>query len=118
MAELHPYRYIQLVDPEYYPPGSGEYSLWLDDLRPAPEGWAWCKTVEEAIAIFNIWSIENCKALSLDNDLGEGIREGYQLVDWMERHNAWPRSIPTIHSMNPVRAEYMRKVIRQHYTKL
>ena len=22
--------------------------LWIDDVRPAPEGYVWCKTVNEA----------------------------------------------------------------------
>jgi hypothetical protein len=25
--------------------------VWLDDLRPAPEGWEWARTVEEAISL-------------------------------------------------------------------
>jgi len=23
--------------------------IWLDDIRPAPEGWVWCKTAEVVI---------------------------------------------------------------------
>lgn len=54
--------------------------IWLDDIRPAPEGWSWCKSVrnaqtviencEEAIegAIMSIKSYEDCyERLSLND---------------------------------------------------
>lgn len=47
--------------------------LWLDDVRPAPTGWVWVKTVDEAKA----WLIQKdergqpvVRAMSLDHDLG------------------------------------------------
>ena len=27
-------------------------NLWLDDVRPAPEGWLWVKTAQEAKEVF------------------------------------------------------------------
>ena len=83
--------------------------LWLDDVRPAPEGYIWAKTVDEAIyelivhqkeidscwqdyilgicsreqleKHFAVWRIEE---VSCDNDLGEYEPEGYKLLDWLE----------------------------------
>ena len=41
--------------------------LWLDDVRPAPLGWTWCKTVAAAQALLMTGSVEEA---SLDHDLG------------------------------------------------
>jgi hypothetical protein len=51
--------------------------LWLDDLRPVPEGWTWVKTVGEAISLMESGDVTEA---SLDHDLGEGIGEGHRLV--------------------------------------
>ena len=111
--------------------------LWIDDCRPAPEGYVWVKTVEEAISTitrynreldwcweeyllgwvgketferrFNIWNIE---IVSCDNDLGENEAEGYKLLDWLEATN---RNYPIrIHSANPVARERMRAIIERN----
>ena len=45
--------------------------LWLDDLRPAPEGYMWCKTVNEAknaIVDANANFVQSCKS---------GLRPGF-----------------------------------------
>lgn len=42
-------------------------SLWLDDIRPAPEGWHHVLTVDEAIQVM---SLNNVQRASLDHDLG------------------------------------------------
>lgn len=92
--------------------------LWLDDLRPAPEGFEWVKTVEEAK--FKLTTVEY-DYVSLDNDLGEGQLEGKDLVDWIEEQfftnpkfllpmNIW------IHSANPVASKRMRDIINRIYT--
>ena len=99
--------------------------LWLDDVRPPPEGWRWARTVDEAKKILSENEVVEC---SLDHDLGlhevedpddldeffEVAREanksatetGLDLVNWMlETHNV-PRRI-TIHSWNPAGAHNM-----------
>lgn len=111
--------------------------LWLDDVRPAPEGYVWAKTVREAIHIivaYNrdfdycweiyidgwcnreqfeqrlaIWRIEE---ISCDNDLGENETEGYRLLDWLE---ATGRNYPIhIHTDNAVARERMRAIIERN----
>lgn len=42
-------------------------NLWLDDIRPAPEGWLWVKTVDEAKQAM---ALHNVQCMSLDHDLG------------------------------------------------
>lgn len=41
--------------------------LWLDDVRPAPEGWTWCKNIEDAKALLLTGTVVEA---SLDHDLG------------------------------------------------
>ena len=52
--------------------------IWLDDIRPAPEGWVWCKTAE--VVIERLMTTPSLiKAISLDNDLGTQL-EGWHLA--------------------------------------
>lgn len=111
--------------------------LWLDDVRPAPEGYRWVKNVEDAIFEIKryncesdwiwqeyilghlnredlerydqIWSIEE---ISCDNDLGENEVEGYKLLNWLE---ATHRNIPIhIHSDNSVARQRMELIIERN----
>lgn len=68
--------------------------LWLDDMRPAPEGWLWVKTCDEA----KKWLEQGVvRRASLDHDLGAcdecnfkkgiaGTLEEVQFM-WLEQHN-------------------------------
>ena len=85
--------------------------LWLDDLRPPPEGWAWARTVEEAIPHLRSGEVSEA---SLDHDLGEGVEEGHRLVLWMAEHGIWPTQAISVHSSNPPGAEMMAAVIERY----
>lgn len=85
--------------------------LWLDDLRPAPEGWIWIETVEGAIEL--IFSGEVVEA-SLDHDLGDGQQEGYRLVLYMAENNLWPKEAISVHSSNPPGSERMCGMIERY----
>jgi hypothetical protein len=83
--------------------------LWLDDERPAPEGWVWVKTVEEAELAFLGTddsanpTMHEITELSVDHDLGEDARPGYDLLVWLEEavHDGmWDPPLVTVHSMN------------------
>ena len=41
--------------------------LWLDDVRPAPDGWTWCRSTADAKALMQAGPVEE---MSLDHDLG------------------------------------------------
>lgn len=94
--------------------------LWLDDLRPAPDGWVWIKSVNTAKEFITSWigtGVE-WQHISLDSDLGvqyDDGGDGYKLVDWMVEHDIWPKNKPTVHSMNPVRAQTMREDIERYW---
>jgi hypothetical protein len=86
-------------------------SLWLDDLRPVPDGSKWAKTVDEAISLMEAGNVTE---VSLDHDLGEGVDEGYRLVLWMAENDTWPSETISVHSSNPPGAERMSGVIERY----
>jgi len=95
--------------------------LWLDDIRPAPPGWTWVKTVHEAcLLLVEGQMFDKSKAVveaSLDHDLGLCQKTGYDLVKWMAETGFWPQTKPRVHSMNPVGAESMRATIDRYWVK-
>lgn len=88
--------------------------LWLDDVRPAPEGWYWVKTASECISLLKGVI---CSNLSLDHDLGDdiGAGTGYDVITWIEArvHENPLYRVPRveIHSSNPVAVERMRQAL-------
>lgn len=111
-------------------------NLWLDDQRPAPEGWVHVKTVWEAIALIKSGQVQKA---SLDHDLGlcpccerheietkelnhipkkRGnctCMTGYKLCLWMADNDKWPKEKPTVHSQNPVGAFAMKSIIDKYW---
>ena len=85
-------------------------NIWLDDIRPAPSGYIWCKSVKEAQNILLSKIVEN---MSLDHDLGTK-QNGYDLVKWMAANNKWPKNKPIVHSRNPVGQTNMESVIDRY----
>lgn len=112
-------------------------NLWLDDIRPAPDGWHHVKTVEEAKEL--LLSGEVLRA-SLDHDLGacsecggddpeawlertgyqsmphcDHVGTGYDLVCWMEETGNWPTYRPAVHSANPAGRARMEAAIEANW---
>ena len=92
--------------------------IWVDDVRPAPEGYVWCKTVNGAKRLLSDPHIQHCYTIELvdiDHDAGNYARSGgdyIKLLDWLEETG---RNYPIrIHSMNPVGRENMRRIIRRN----
>lgn len=87
--------------------------VFLDDERPTPEGWTHARFVEDAIELLKS---EEVTHISLDNDLGIGYHEGYEVLEWMEREVVEKGFKPPkirIHSMNPVRKIYMKQLAKR-----
>lgn len=98
--------------------------LWIDDLRPAPTGYTWVKTVNDAK-----WYIKSAeeieeifptgtpviKLIDIDHDAGDFVSGGgdyIKLLDWLE---ATGRNYPIrLHSMNPVGVQNMRAIINKN----
>lgn len=114
--------------------------LWLDDCRPAPEGWARAVNMAEAQKLL----LENVvEEMSLDHDLGampacyqcqysedacdmgaDTCRcvchrhlqpTGYDFVKWMAAEGKWSRQKPRVHSANPVGRMNMEAVIERYW---
>ena len=104
--------------------------IWLDDIRPKPENkpgykWFWYTTAEAMIEDMkryinwsatgvNNWEID---MISLDNDLGEGCMEGYQVLDWLESLLIPVEFGIHIHTSNSVARERMRAIIQRNRWK-
>ena len=93
--------------------------LWIDDVRPAPEGYRWLKSVnqaKEAIEVFESFtSLFDIEIIDLDHDAGDYANDGgdyIKLLDWLEETG---RNYPIhIHSMNPVGIQNMRVIIQKN----
>lgn len=87
--------------------------IYLDDERITPEGWVRAYTVEEVIEHLKTRQVTH---LSLDNDLGDGLQEGYKVLDFMEEevHNDMTFPIPeiSVHSANSSRVQYMLRACK------
>ena len=109
--------------------------LWIDDVRPAPEGYIWCKSTNEALHfITSPENRNNISVIDIDHDAGKYINEGgdyINILNKLERlsstvtyvdgilfHNYWHQLcnniIFKIHSMNPVGVANMRAIIERN----
>lgn len=103
--------------------------LWVDDIRPAPDGYVWIKSVDEFKECIEFiegsyakknevlydCSVFLIELIDLDHDAGDYARFGgdyIRILDWFEATN---RNYPIrLHSMNPVGVENMRAIIRRN----
>lgn len=93
--------------------------IWLDDVREAPVGYVWCKSVNEAkdkIDCILRYPLENwIEVIDIDHDAGDYVADGgdyIKLLDWLEEKQL---NYPIrIHSMNPVGVANMRRIIRRN----
>ena len=104
--------------------------LYVDDIRPCPDGWTLARTVAEAKLHLGLGGVD---ALSLDHDMGacdtcinteplaaqtlqcDHVECGYDLVVWMIESGRWPATKPIVHSMNPVGRQRMLDAIERHW---
>lgn len=92
-----------------------ELNLWLDDVRPVPDGFTGAHSVNEAIRL--VKECEHFAAASLDHDLGDYEHDGgdaIKFVDWMAEWGMWPSGDIYIHSSNPVGRDNMRRTIEAY----
>ena len=92
--------------------------LWLDDIRPAPDGFTLAHSVNEAINL--ILKAENdgvrIAAIDCDHDLGDYAMDGgdgIKLLDWLvERNTFYPIEL---HTANPVGRDNMMRLINRYW---
>ena len=91
--------------------------LWIDDVRPAPDGYEWAQSVLIAKAIIEVREEDNIKIelIDINHDAGDFVSDGgdyIRLLDWLEETG---RSYPIrIHSMNPVGVANMRAIMKKN----
>ena len=76
--------------------------IYLDDVRPIPEGWVGCRWPNEVIVKLQNGGVTH---LSLDHDLGDDKRgTGYDVLLWLEEKVAVEGFVPPkyiiVHSAN------------------
>ena len=104
--------------------GVGLMKLWIDDCRPAPEGYLEIKSVNDAKGVIRYLE-ENYHSkyapyhkidlIDIDHDAGDYAQYGgdyIKLLDWLEQTR---RNYPIrIHSQNPVGIQNMRAIIKRN----
>ena len=99
--------------------------LWIDDVRPAPDGYVWVKSVHSA-KIYCCQHIDPHHALRieefhLDHDAGDYQYDGgdyIELLKWLEEKqylSHWKiEAIFKFHSMNPVGVDNMKRICHKN----
>ena len=97
--------------------------LWIDGLRPAPEGYRWIQRTRNAIdfiitmeTLYRNGDIkEPIELIDIDHDAGEYACCGgnyIKILDWLEETG---RNYPIrIHSESPVGVANMRRIIERN----
>ena len=97
--------------------------LWIDDVRPVPEGYnGWARSVNDAKYWIEWWEkycfktiVKEGLILDLDHDAGDFAHDGgdyIRILDWLEETE---RNYPIrIHSQNPVGVQNMRRIIERN----
>lgn len=92
--------------------------IYLDDVRRAPDGYIWTRSVNETkdLIVQLEESGEKIEVLDLDHDLGEFSVDGgdaINLLDFLvERGTFYP---VVLHTANPVGRANMERVIRRFW---
>ena len=92
--------------------------IWLDDIRPAPEGYESVQSVNQAIAL--ILEAEEkgnqIELLDLDHDLGDYAKDGgdgIKLLDYLAEHEEfYPVSF---HTSNMTGRRNMMNTVNRHW---
>ena len=107
--------------------------IWVDDIRPGPEGYIWLKSANETLRFIMAHSSE-IELIDLDHDAGDFAKDGgdyIRILEELERksniityvngvpmHNYWHLRCQAIkfkfHSANPVGVENMRRIIKRN----
>lgn len=98
--------------------------LWVDDVRPAPDGYRWCKSVDDTKNTIIRYSnhidwdnnlVDEIELIDIDHDAGDYAICGgdyIEILNWLEETGC---NYPIrIHSANAVGVENMRRIIRRN----
>lgn len=98
---------------------SRKVKIYVDDVRPVPEGYEGTKSVDETIALIEELEAKGVEIelLDLDHDLGDYAQFGgdaIKILDYLaERETYYPIAI---HTANPVGRANMERMIERYWT--
>lgn len=95
--------------------------LWIDDCRPAPPGYIWIKSTNEALR-FIVNHINEIEEIALDHDAGDYVDYGGDYINILNELERLSCKSPlafvgykfSIHTANPVGAANMRRIIQKN----
>ena len=93
--------------------------LWIDDVRPAPVGYLWCKSTRDALRKIVLEHFNEIELIDLDHDAGDYAKDGGDYIEILKelerltrRHKLDLSYIKfRLHSANPVGVQNMRAII-------
>ncbi len=97
-------------------------NVWVDDIRPAPDGFVWCKSTNEALRLI-VGNIENVERIDLDHDMGDTFGgDAIRILNEIERKSRLSDTFSErvkkikfrLHTANPVGEQNMRAIIRKN----
>jgi transcriptional/translational regulatory protein YebC/TACO1 len=104
--------------------------IWVDDVRPAPEGYVWCKSTAKTLDTLFKYRFNEITEINLDHDAGDYAKDGgdfIEVLNELERlthaENLFKRSFWKtkcqeytfiLHTANPVGRENMRAIIQRN----
>ena len=94
--------------------------IWLDDERPAPDGYYPCHSVNKAKELIIKCEQDGSKiaVIDCDHDLGDYSEDGgygIKLLEWLaERGTFYPIEL---HTMNPVGRENMQQILDRYWNR-
>lgn len=95
--------------------------IWVDDVRPAPDGYIHCRSVNEAKTAIRFYEKnfnDDTILIDLDHDSGDYFNDGgdyIKILDWLEEEDIVDTGyFFHLHTMNPVGAENMRRIIEKN----
>ena len=100
--------------------------IWIDDIRPASHGFIHCYSTNQAIKLITLCDFYDSHSpilnadptielISIDHDSGDYEGDGgdyINVLNWLEKHKL--NCLIHLHTMNPVGAENMRRIIRRN----
>jgi len=69
----------------------GKLKIWVDDVRPAPSGYMWVKSVNEFVDVVEHAGLESVEVVDIDHDAGDFYHDGgdyIRILDYLEFLNA------------------------------
>lgn len=93
--------------------------IWVDDIRQAPEGYDWTRSVNETIRLIEQaeQAGKKIELIDLDHDLGDYAGDGgdaIKILDYLvENSKFYP---VRLHTANPVGLDNMRRMINRYWS--